>query len=208
MNYIYDIILNFNETYIDFYDWNIDDDIKEIRKIPIFRVDRKTFKELYNYSFKLKDEFWDKIKNKCEVYIGKSIKHITAFLITDTEKIVAFKIDNEICISSLQIVDELDILDELNIPITHIKYSILNKKNMSLFKTRNQLSNELFIKDYLKYLFKENNESKIKYIYYECFNKKEMRLNIIKEQFKNITNNCEIMNKLYNILISISTINN
>ena len=34
MNYIYDILLNFKNKLYDFYDWNINDDITHIRKIP------------------------------------------------------------------------------------------------------------------------------------------------------------------------------
>ena len=35
MNYIYDILINFNENLYDFYDWNLNDQIDHIRKIPV-----------------------------------------------------------------------------------------------------------------------------------------------------------------------------
>ena len=45
MNYIYDIILNFQERIYDFYEWNKTDVITHIRKIPVFKISSK---DLYN----------------------------------------------------------------------------------------------------------------------------------------------------------------
>ncbi len=207
MNYIYDIILNFNKEYYDFYDWSIEDEITEVRKIHLIKVDFKVYNDLILNTFKLDELFLEKIKNKCEIYIGKSLKRITAFLLTDGDNITAFKIDKNIEYSSLQVDDELDILDELEINDSIIKYDILNKKNIVL-KTRNQELNENFIKKELSHIFRENNISKIKYIYYECFNKKENRIDIIKKRLYENKNSFEIMNKLYNVLTNINTINN
>ena len=38
MNYIYDILLNFNDMLYDFYDWNVKDNILHIRKIPLIQI--------------------------------------------------------------------------------------------------------------------------------------------------------------------------
>ena len=38
MNYVYDISLNLNKDYIDFYDWNENDDIIYFIKIPIIKI--------------------------------------------------------------------------------------------------------------------------------------------------------------------------
>ena len=35
MEYIYDIVLNFNDCYYEFYEWKEDDDAEFILKIPI-----------------------------------------------------------------------------------------------------------------------------------------------------------------------------
>ena len=43
MNYIYDIVLNFNKEYFYFYEWNKKDNIINIKKIPLFVVDNNTF---------------------------------------------------------------------------------------------------------------------------------------------------------------------
>ena len=38
MTYIYDILLNFKEELIEFYDWNKNDNIIHIRKIPLLKI--------------------------------------------------------------------------------------------------------------------------------------------------------------------------
>ena len=43
MNYIYDILANFNNIYYDFFDWNESDNIIHIKKVPIVRVDSDFF---------------------------------------------------------------------------------------------------------------------------------------------------------------------
>ena len=50
MNYIYDIVLNFNSNYYEFYEWNKNDNIINVRKIPVFKVDNQTY-----YDFKFND---------------------------------------------------------------------------------------------------------------------------------------------------------
>ena len=44
MNYIYDIVLNFNKEYYNFFEWNKRDNIVNVKKIPLFLVNNDTFK--------------------------------------------------------------------------------------------------------------------------------------------------------------------
>ena len=53
MNYIYDILVNFKETLYDFYEWNKNDNITHIRKIPLFRINDIFFKDFYLFTKKL-----------------------------------------------------------------------------------------------------------------------------------------------------------
>ena len=50
MNYIYDIILNFQERIYDFYEWNKTDVITHIRKIPVFKISSKDLYNIENYN--------------------------------------------------------------------------------------------------------------------------------------------------------------
>ena len=46
MNYVYDVLLNFNKELYEYYDWNLSDVIIHIRKILLFKVDNKVFNDL------------------------------------------------------------------------------------------------------------------------------------------------------------------
>ena len=48
MNYIYDILLNFQKEFYDFYEWNPDDEIIHIRKIPLFYINNNDFYTIKN----------------------------------------------------------------------------------------------------------------------------------------------------------------
>ena len=44
MNFIYDIVLNFNKEYYYFFEWSRKDNVINIKKIPFFLIDYQTFK--------------------------------------------------------------------------------------------------------------------------------------------------------------------
>ena len=63
MNYIYDILINFNENLYDFYDWNLNDQIDHIRKIPVFKTDSEFLYNLKKNDIILNKDFLNKIYN-------------------------------------------------------------------------------------------------------------------------------------------------
>lgn len=38
MNYIYDIVVNFQKNYYEFFEWQKEDKIKNITRLPIYKV--------------------------------------------------------------------------------------------------------------------------------------------------------------------------
>ena len=50
MNYIYDILVNFNDgdRLIEFFEWNETDLFEHIKKIPIYRISSKQMQEICN----------------------------------------------------------------------------------------------------------------------------------------------------------------
>ena len=46
MSYVYDIVLNFNNDYYDFYEWKNDDLIYHIKRINLIRVDSKVYNDI------------------------------------------------------------------------------------------------------------------------------------------------------------------
>ena len=121
MDYIYDISLNFNDEYFDFYEWNKDDKIINIRKIPIFKVNNKTFYDFRMNKVLIDKEFLKLINNHTEYFFNKTIKLMTAFLLTDGLDIIALKIDKNMKYSSLLVNEELDILENNVIKKSNIK---------------------------------------------------------------------------------------
>lgn len=200
MNYIYDILLNFNDNFYDFYDWNVNDDICHIRKIPLLRVTDKTYLDIKNNDILIEDDILRNIENKTEMFLNKSVSIIPhAFLISNGKEALALLVSNKIKKSSLLIDEELEVLEEIEkINIVDIKYKIKNIRDNN-FNTRKQLEMKKYIIKELKKLNKEENSDKLKYIYYECFNKKIDNKNKILEKFYyNIDNNSiEIYEKLY-----------
>lgn len=201
MKYIYDIYLNFQKKLYEFYDWNKNDKIYHIRRIPAIKVDYKTLKDIIE-----NDVYFDfnnlDLENKCEYYEGKSIKKFKlCFLITDGKNIISINIkENNILKSKLLLFEEDDIMRELKgLEKTKLKYKIINKLNDIDTLTRKENGIYINIIEYLDKLYKNKDIEKIKYIYYECFNIKEKDIKKIVNEFKTKLNNnfSEVGFKLY-----------
>ena len=201
MNYIYDILLNFKEELYDFYDWNQYDNIIHIRKIPLFKITTNNLDYIKKNIIEFENSFLDKIKNKTEVFTTKSIRSIEyACLFSDGYDVLAVQIkDKKLKKSKLLIDEEMEALDTTGrLKKLDFNYRIIKSININHFKTRKEAEIEKYIKKEIKKIIKE--EEKLKYIYYECFNKKEENsekiiLNINKEIKKDSN---KINKKLYN----------
>lgn len=174
MNYVYDIVVNFNKDFFDSFEWNRKDNIINIRKTVLFLVDDQCY-----YDFKVNNvlvckDFVNKIYNKTECFTSKNVKLLNyVCLITNGLECIAIKLNkngNIIEKSSLLVDEEFDILDSLNdMNIFDIKYKILNVKNNFSFMTRREKDIENFINFKLSNLSKKD-FNKLKYLYFECFN--------------------------------------
>lgn len=197
MNYVYDILVNFNENLYDFYDWNLSDPVTHIRRIPIYKVTSKQFYEIKNYQVKFDSKFLETIKNRTEFFSGRNIKIMKyAFLLTDGLDIMGIFIGDSIKYTSLQMDEELDILEDFRFKESHLDYQITSTKNAMILKTRYQIEQINKMRQKLNDLIKENNISKIQYIYYECFNEKEKQISLILERFYHSLENYQFLEKL------------
>lgn len=197
MNYVYDILVNFNENLYDFYDWNLNDPVTHIRRIPIYKVTSKQFYEIKNYQVKFDSKFLEAIKNRTEFFSGRNIKIMKyAFLLTDGLDIMGIFIGDSIKYTSLQMDEELDILEDFRFKESHLDYQITSAKNAMILKTRYQIEQINKMRQKLNDLIKENNISKIQYIYYECFNEKEKQISLILERFYHSLENYQFLEKL------------
>lgn len=203
MNYIYDIFLNLNDTYYDFYEWNKRDNIIHIKKIPIIKIKTNILIDIIKNKVKLNQEFINKYREKAEIFQNK-LKY-NYLLISDSKMVIGIEFNTNGLItrkSSLLIDDENDILEILfSIPETSLSTKIVKEENI-MYNTRKEIDNKKYIIKSLKKIDQE----KLKYLYFECFNQKEDNPNIV---LKNILievmrNNERIQNIVYNFLKLVS----
>lgn len=193
MKNVYDILVNFKNSPYEFYDWNKEDDIKHVKKIPSFKVCDKTLKQIIDYEFVLEKEIMEKIKNQTEIFINRKSYILKYALIAFNDDLAIALIFNDKGIvmgkSKLLFDEEDDVIKcGKNLEVSNIKIKLLNKIHNNLSYTRNENKDINLLKRYIKYIYDDNKNDELQYIYYDCFNKKENDKNVI---YKNIIESIE-----------------
>ncbi len=171
MEYIYDIILNFQDKYYDFYEWNPQDKIINIKKIPIYKI---TTKDYLN------------IKKNIVIIDRNTIpKTSKIFLLTNGIEVLGILLDSygkTIKISSLLFEESDDILKDKDIiKLINIKYRILKRRYLKLISRPNQ-EKLTYISKYLNSLDLSKDEYLIKYLYYDIYGIEEDNINTIYDK--------------------------
>ena len=171
MNYIYDVLLNFNNEYYEFYDWNNDDKLTHIRKIPIFKVSDEVLKNIIFHEVIIGEDLVKRIRNKTEVFSKNYIDILDyACLLCNDKKVVAIKGNDKgrIIGKSDLLIDEhneiiavLDRYEDYN-----LDFKIVNTNEVINFRTRKEIKMQRYI---LKEIDKQPT-SKLEYLLYECNN--------------------------------------
>ena len=190
MTYVYDLVLNFNSELYEFYEWNKEDDIYHIKRINLIKIDSKTYNDILENEVIFNDDFLLTIFNKCEYFENRKVEEIPyALLITDTLRVMGIMLDmygNVIKYSSLLLDEEEDVLDISDrLGVLKLSYQIKRKKNSTNNLTRYENNIIKYIKKDLNFCYKEKDLSKLKYLYYEYFNRQ-----------------CNDIDKIYYCLIS------
>lgn len=208
MLYVYDILLNFkiNEI-IDFFDWDILDDIYYVKKIPIFRVNSKLIKDLFNKKVVLDELFVNKIFNKTDYKSDDKNKDNYLCLLSDAKNVIGIKLQEDgelIGLSVLLPEDEIEVLTIVDqVDLSRINYYIKKDKNLSCnFLTRNESKIQKNLINEIENLYTKNEIDKLSYYYYECFNMQgDSKDDIYKELMSSIVNNFNIKHvKLYELI--------
>ena len=171
MNYYYDVVVNFQEKNYRFYEWNENDEIEIIKKIPIFYVNAKTIKDIINNQIEVNSSFLEQIKNKTEAK-EKKLEYVALFITKNASIVLEFnKVGLAITRSYLQVEDECNILEILyTLPLYKLEYKIKNK-----IATINELRIEQELKKFLlieiEELYKNKNIKKMQFLYNEWFKK-------------------------------------
>ena len=93
MNYIYDILLNFNDNLYDTFEWNKTDTIFHVRKIPLFKINTKTMRMFLNTKVKFDKMFLDKTYKKTEFF--NKVNFDYCFILSDCIDAIAFKVSKD-----------------------------------------------------------------------------------------------------------------
>ncbi len=177
MNYIYDIILNFNEEFYDFYEWKNNDNVINVRKIPVLKVDENTYVSLRNNRVQVSMETIDSLKKNFSLYNEKIEGNIICLITNGMSAFGVMFNSNGYLIkrSSMLFDEEEEVIDESeNIKEIKIEF-IKNEKQKSNNISRIVKEKQKFIKDYISSL---DDELTLKYIYYDYFEKEENKNNI------------------------------
>ena len=162
MDYIYDIILNFQDKYYEFYEWYPHDKIINVKKIPIYKIPTNDYLNIK--------------KNIAIIDRNTLPKTSKIFLLTNGVEVMGILLDNygkTVKISSLLFDEADDILkDKDSIKQINIKYRILKRRHLKLISRPNQ-EKQNYIKHYLKHLDIKKDEYLIKYLYYDIYGTEE-----------------------------------
>lgn len=202
MNYYYNLKLNLNEKLYEFYEWK-NYEIINVSKVPFFKVNKHTLKDLYLYNIKVEQDFLNKIYNKN--ISSENISYLAIF--NDNKNSIAIEFNDKgesIYKSKLEVDADLTISElSYNMKLLDLKYTKLKKEYYLNMNLRNEEEIKNIVKRELINLKRKNNIEKLKYIYYEINNTILDNINDIYYKLSNIVKNNEInkIKDIYNIII-------
>lgn len=211
MNYIYDLTLNFQDKYYEFFEWYKNDKIISIKKIPIICVNDECFLAFKYNDVMVNNNFLELIKDKT-LYYSNYKGSLYCILITNNKQTIGIMFDKDGFIikrSSLLIDEENETLEIAEI-LKPIKINLVKNsecKNYNNNLTRKENDDAVFLINFINKLIEEKNSELASYIYYDLFENKTDNINEIYNELKKIvySDNVNYKNKLLNI---VSLINN
>ena len=188
MTYIYDILLNFNNDFYEFYEWEKGDTIYHVKRIPIIKVETKLIEDILTKKVLIEDSIILDILNSTEIYETKKVKTIKyAAILTDSYRTIGIILDDNykvVKISDLLLDEAFDVIDTItNQPTKKITYNIIGNKKNNNFLTRDEIKIKKTILSEIKNAYKTKDNAKLEYLYLEYFNK---NLDDIEEIYKEL----------------------
>lgn len=190
MIYIYDILLNWTDTdkIYEFFEWERDDMIEHIKKIPLIKIDSNHLSCFMNNNIKVDVKFLEPLKNKSEAFCQKKVEKIEyACLLTDEKRVIAIEFDESgqsIYRSHLLLDEEIEILEiSERLQEQDISYQTLSCYHPSFYLTRKEENMKKYLLRELKNTYQSHNDQKLHYLYSECFDDEEIEPKKMYEQF-------------------------
>ncbi len=208
MNYIYDIVLNFNRDYFNFFEWSRKDCIINIKKIPLFLIDDSSLDILKYDNVVVSEDFISLIRDKTYTYTRNKIG--IACLVSNGREVIGVLFNERGCLlkrSSLTLDEEEEVLEEVcsckSYKIDIVKDTKLKRDDV----LRSVREKKSFL---IKYINSEKNIINLRYLYYDYFEKDEEDIKIIRNSLiKEIKNNWnKRFNSFYDTVKIFSKISN
>ncbi len=202
MIYIYDVLLNFNKDLFEFFEWEDNDYILYVKKIPVIRVKTKVIYDIIDNKIKVDNNFLNLIKCKTKLYEERDEKKYKyACIFSDGFISVAVNFINgkSIYVSKMLLDEEKDVFDSMvKQKQIYFKYTCLEKRNKKLLSRKEILNKKLLLKE-IKELYLKKNIEVLKYLYLEYFEEESDDIEFIYNKFSSeITN--KYSEKFNNIL--------
>ncbi len=204
MKNIYDILVNFKKIPYEFYEWNKEDDVKHVKKMPSIKVSDSTLYDIFYNDAVVSKNFLDQIKDKTEIFFGRIVKKVkyACVIYNDDVALSILLNDNGEIIgkSKLLFDEEEDVLKE-DVPLKEIDYNIIKKSKKISGLTRREAKIVLLLSKYLDKIYENKKNDEIKYMYFECFNKVEEDN---EKAYKNLKN--EVLKANLNVIETLKTL--
>lgn len=206
MNYVYDILSNFNQELYDFYDWDKNDNFTHLRKVPSFRVSKEVLVDLMFKKVKIKGNLLKLIKDKTQVFTKEGVDVIEyCFIVSDSVNSLGVILDEDGVVykrSKFLVSEELEINKCLKTSkIYNVEYNLLSSKTHYSNMTRNEEKVTNLILNELELIM--DSTDKIDYLYYEWFNTnkgKNKYKKLVSSIKSSYTSNHEYILELLNLL--------
>jgi len=211
MNYIYDIVLNFNKDYYEFFEWKKSDKIINIKKIPAFRVSDYDLNCLKYNIVKVGKEFIDKINDLTLFYTKKENNYKYLCLASNTNETIGlmFNKDGNLIKRSSLIIDEDEEVNEEVFNEEEIKINYIENKSKKIeYISRIDKEKRDYLLKFINNLDIDKDSNIFKYIYYDYFEKEENDILKIKKVLLKELNSNNDKNKLYELVRVFKKIKN
>lgn len=189
MEYIYDVLLNFQDEYYDFYEWQAQDKTKNIKRILMYIVNNKTYLSLKYNNVTINV---NTLPQKNKMFLITNGMEVMGIIINDQGKVIKK--------SSLLIDEAAEIINNLKkTKPTKIEFTKVIKKAIN-FESRIQRERKKYINNFLLNIDKEKDIYLLKYLYHEINNKEEENIEKIYSDLMELKkNNIDV---IYNCVIN------
>lgn len=204
MKNIYDILVNFKKIPYEFYEWNKEDDVKHVKKMPSIKVSDSTLYDIFYNDAVVSKNFLDQIKDKTEIFFGRTIKKVKYACVIYNDDValsILFNDNGEIIGKSKLLFDEEEDVLKEDEPLKEIDYNVIKKSKKISGLTRRETKIVLLLSKYLDKIYENKKSDEIKYMYFECFNKSEEDN---EKAYKNLKN--EVLKANLNVIETLKTL--